>query len=67
MAGGGLLTEQSVDQKGVRSGLSCDDHLFAATLLIEMHGELGLPLWAVAVDFKKAFDALSHNNLWAAL
>ena len=62
-----LLEAQSVDQAGVRSGYSCDNHLCTATLLIEMHGEYRLPLWIVAVDFKKAFDSIGHHSLWKSL
>jgi len=62
-----LLAAQSVDQAGFRSGFSCDDHLFTIALLVEMHGEYRLPLWVVAVDFRKAFDTLNHRPLWTSL
>ena len=29
--------------------------------------EFNLPLWLAAVDFKKAFDTVSHQSLWQAL
>ena len=64
---GTLLQEQSVDQAGFRAGFSCDDHLFVVTLMSEMFHELHLPLWLVAVDFRKAFDTVSHTGLWLAL
>jgi hypothetical protein len=62
-----LDSEQSCDQAGFRSGFSCDDHLFAAVILQEKLNEFNLPLWAAAVDFKKAFDTIEHDNLWQAL
>jgi hypothetical protein len=53
-----LDASQSVDQAGFRSGFSCDDHLLAITLLIEICGEHKLPLWFCAIDFEKAFDSI---------
>ena len=64
---GFLLTAQSVDQAGFRPGFSCDDHLFAITLVAEKMNEYKCPLWIVAVDFKKAFDTIEHFSLWEAL
>ena len=51
---------QSIDQAGFRPGFSCNDHLFVMTLLTEIFAEYQRPLWAVAVDFRKAFDSISH-------
>jgi len=62
-----LIAEQSVDQAGFRPGFACDDHLFVLTILTEMFSEHRQPLWIVAVDFRKAFDSISHANLWNAL
>ena len=59
-----LLKAQSVDQAGFRPGFSCDDHMFTITLLAEKMNEYNLPLWVVAVDFRKAFDTINHGSLW---
>jgi len=32
-----------------------------------MYEEFQSPLWLVAVDFRKAFDCLSDDGLWASL
>jgi hypothetical protein len=32
-----------------------------------MFAEFRRPLWIVAVDFRKAFDSVNHDNLWAAM
>eukprot|EP00973_Karenia_brevis_P033988 4690318-Karenia_brevis.AAC.1 len=48
-----LEAAQSVDQAGFRAGYSCDDHLFAVTILAELFYEFRRPLWVVTVDFKK--------------
>ena len=62
-----LELEQSVDQAGFRSGFSCDDHLFAITMLAEGCREFRAPLWTVAVDFRKAFDTVDHMSIWTSL
>ena len=62
-----LVQAQSVDQAGFRSGFCCEDHLFAVTLLAEMALEWQVPLWIAVVDFKKAFDTVSHTAIWASL
>ena len=33
----------------------------------EMVSEWQVPLWVATIDFKKAFDTVSHSSLWAAL
>ena len=58
---------QSADQAGFRPGYSTDDHLFVTTMLFERAAEWGAPIWIAAVDFKKAFDSVSHDELFAAM
>ena len=62
-----LISEQSEDQAVFRPGYSCDDHLFAVTLLAEKCSEFNMPLWTATLDFKKAFDSISHASIWEAL
>lgn len=62
-----LLAEQSEDQAGFRPNYSCDDHLFAITLLAEKCNEFNLPLWVATLDFKKAFDSITHASIWESL
>ena len=62
-----LESAQSSDQAGLRSGFSCDDHLFTITQIIERLNEHNLPLWICAIDFKKAFDTVEHQAIWHAL
>ena len=62
-----LVAAQSVDQAGFRPGFSCDDHLFAVTLIADKLKEFHKPLWLVVVDFKKAFDSIEHGSLWDSL
>jgi hypothetical protein len=59
--------QQSPDQAGFRRGFSTDDHLFTTAMLHEQSHCWQLPLWAAAIDFKKAFDCVDHKHLWDAL
>ena len=64
---GQLSAEQSNDQAGFRPGFSCDDHLFAITLLAEKCNEFNIPLWIATLDFRKAFDSIEHSSIWSSL
>ena len=33
----------------------------------EISDEWQIPVWSAAIDFKKAFDSLTHKALWTAL
>ncbi len=58
---------QSIDQAGFRGGLSTDDHLFVTTILFKRAAEWVAPIWVAAVDFKRAFDSVSHEELFSAM
>ena len=45
-----LVAEQSEDQAGFRPDYSCDDHLFAITLLAEKCNEFNIPLWTATLN-----------------
>ena len=62
-----LTAEQSEDQAGFRPDYSCEDHLFTITMLTEKCNEFNLPLWVATLDFKKAFDSISHASIWESL
>ena len=62
-----LVSEQSQDQAGVWPGSSCDDHLFSISLVVEKSNEFSVPLWVATLDFKKAFDTISHKSIWESL
>ena len=63
----GMPAAQCPDQAGFRAGYCCDDHLFAAMLILEQTAEWNQELWVVAIDFEKAFDTVEHKSIWAAL
>jgi len=62
-----LEAAQCCDQAGLQAGYSCEDHLQAIVGLCEQALEWRHPLWIAAVDFKKAFDTVSHPSLIEAL
>ena len=56
-----------MDQAGFVPGFSTEDHLFTVTLLQEKFQEWRHELWIATIDFKKAFDTISHASMWEAL
>ena len=62
-----LDPQQSRDQAGFRRNRSTVEHLFTTTIIQETAEEWKYPLWMAAVDFKKAFDSVTHYALWQAL
>jgi len=62
-----LDQRQSPDQAGFRPNRSTTDHLFTIAILQETADEWQVPMWAAAVDFKKAFDSVTHRGIWDAL
>ena len=62
-----LEAAQARDQAGFRHDFSCDDHLFVVSQIIEKSNEIGKPCWMATLDFKKAFDTITHEALWKAL
>ena len=62
-----LDAQQNKDQSGFRRNRTTVDHLFTTALIQETAEEWKYPLWVAAVDFKKAFDSVTHRALWQAL
>ena len=62
-----LDSQQPPDQAGFRHHYSTEDHLFTLTMIQETANEWQVPVWIATLDFKKAFDTVSHDALWTAL
>jgi hypothetical protein len=62
-----LEAAQSRDQAGFRSTFGCLDHIFTLAQVAEKANEHGIPLWIAVIDFKKAFDSVTHAAIWEAL
>ena len=54
-------------QCGYRPGRSTEDLIFVARQLFEKTKEKNTTLYAVFVDFSKAFDSVDRDLLWLVL
>lgn len=59
--------KQPIEQAGFMKGFSTIDHLHTLSQIIEKHKEFQLPLYIGLIDFKKAFDSITHPSIWQAL
>ena len=59
--------EESLDQAGFRRHRSTVDHLFTTVLIQDNADEWRVPIWVAAVDFKKAFDSITHAAMCKSL
>ena len=62
-----LDQHQAEDQAGFRKTYQTTDHLATYRLIEQKCHEWGIKMWTATVDFKKAFDSISHKSIWEAL
>ncbi|KAG7298024.1 hypothetical protein JYU34_018785 [Plutella xylostella] len=62
-----LDEQQPREQAGFRKGFSTTDHIFTLTQVIEKYKEYNKDLYLEFVDYTKAFDSVSHSQLWESL
>ena len=55
------------EQAGFRKGKSCIDQIFTLRQIIEQNHEWNGPLYALFIDFEKAFDSIDRDSLWKIL
>jgi len=55
------------EQAGFRRGRGCIDQIFALRNIVEQCLEWNAPLFINFVDFKKAFDSVHRESLWAVM
>lgn len=60
-------SHQPIEQAGFRTGFSTADHIQVVDQVIEKYLEFQRPLYLAFVDYKKAFDSISHDSIWEAL
>lgn len=58
---------QPIEQAGFRSGFSTVDHIQVVDQMIEKYLEFNRPLYVAFIDYKKAFDSISHESIWETL
>ena len=54
-------------QAGFRAGYSTIDHSFTLYALVQRYLQKNTKMYLAFVDFKKAFDTVNRNALWAVL
>ena len=59
-----IITEE---QAGFRAGKSTTEKIFNQQILCERYLQHQQNLYLVFIDFKKAFDRVSHAALWATM
>ena len=55
------------EQAGFRPQRSCIDQINTIRIIIEQSAELGSKLYALFVDYEKAFDSIDRNCIWTTL
>ena len=55
------------EQAGFRKGRSSTDHIFVLWQILEQSHEWNSSIYAVFVDFEKAFDSIHRKSLWKIL
>jgi len=60
-------TEIADEQAGFRQGRGTRDQITNLRILIHKAREHQQPLYMCFVDFKKAFDSISHDKLWVTM
>jgi hypothetical protein len=58
---------RAMGQAGFREDYRCSDHLLVLRTLVEQQRRVKSPLYTCFVDFKKAFDSIPRDLLWAKL
>lgn len=62
-----IESKQPVEQAGFRKGYSTVDHIYTLELIIEKYREQQKPLYLAFIDYKKAFDTVTHDSVWNSL
>ena len=62
-----LEEEVSLAQAGFRAGKGTRDHILSLNILIQKCRNFNSELRVCFIDYSKAFDCVSHQQLWKAL
>ena len=61
------LSSRACGQAGFRKGRGTNDNAFILTHVIDKYAHQKQPLYIAFIDFRKAYDSVDRNVLWAAL
>ena len=59
--------DQAEDQAGFRSSYQTTDHLATYRMIEQKCHEWGIKMWTATIDFRKAFDSITHKSISNAL
>ena len=62
-----LKGEISEEQAGFRSGMGTRDQILNLKIVIEKNREYGRNIYLCSIDYRKAFDMVSHELLWKGM
>ncbi|XP_078580636.1 uncharacterized protein LOC144864435 [Branchiostoma floridae x Branchiostoma japonicum] len=62
-----METKLRDNQAGFRANRSCSDQIATLRVIVEQSTEFNSQLYAVFVDYEKAFDSLDRTSLWNIL
>ena len=62
-----LEKEVSATQARFRKGLGTRDHIFNLRMIIQKCREFNNDLYMCFIDYSKAFDCVSHSQIWTPL
>ena len=62
-----LEEEVGATQAGFRKGLGTRDHIFNLRMIVQKCREFNNELYMCFIDYSKAFDCVSHSQLWTTL
>ncbi|KAI8514967.1 hypothetical protein Bbelb_075580 [Branchiostoma belcheri] len=62
-----METKLRDNQAGFRPNRSCSDQIATLRIIVEQSVEFNSQLYAVFVDYEKAFDSVDRNTLWNIL
>lgn len=62
-----IEANQPIEQAGFRKSFSTIDHIHTLEQIMEKYQEKQITLYIAYIDYKKAFDTVSHSSIWTAL
>ncbi|GBP28564.1 Retrovirus-related Pol polyprotein from type-2 retrotransposable element R2DM; Endonuclease [Eumeta japonica] len=62
-----LDENQPTEQAGFRKNFATIDHIHTVKQIVEKYNEYNKPLYMAFIDYTKAFDRISHEEIWDSL
>ncbi|GBP74681.1 Retrovirus-related Pol polyprotein from type-2 retrotransposable element R2DM; Endonuclease [Eumeta japonica] len=62
-----LDDNRPIEQVGFRKNFATIDHIHTVKYIVEKYNEYNKPLYMAFIDYTKAFDSISHEEIWDSL